>query len=222
MTAKIHLMFDIDGTLVQSLDYDTQCFVDAVTTVTDKPINQDWASYQHVSDTGILNEHLQKIGRFDEQSVLIEQVKAVFIANIQQHLATEPSQPIDGAIEFLSYLNTSKIQQQGYSISIATGGWLETARLKLEHAGLDLVDMPIASANDHYDRTKIMQCACKRANVIEHTPIIYFGDGAWDKKACEQLGYHFILVGDAVKHIYQVDDFKDKDLLFKLINHAAK
>ena len=39
-----HVMFDIDGTLVQSLAYDTSLFATAIEEVLDMAVNTDWSS----------------------------------------------------------------------------------------------------------------------------------------------------------------------------------
>ncbi len=39
----------------------------------------------------------------------------------------------------------------------------------------------------------------------------YFGDGAWDKRACAELGYRFIAIGRKVEHDVRFDDFRDRD-----------
>jgi len=77
------------------------------------------------------------------------------------------------------------------SLSIATGGWEETALLKLQSAGIDVSGIPIASSNDHYARIEIMKMARVKASACESFPVTYFGDAAWDQKACRELGYNF-------------------------------
>lgn len=49
-------MFDIDGTLIESDDFDSECFTEAVKEVTGFDIDTDWSRYEHVTDAGILNE----------------------------------------------------------------------------------------------------------------------------------------------------------------------
>ena len=36
----------------------------------------------------------------------------------------------------------------------------------------------------------------------------YFGDGTWDKQACAELGYNFVLVGSKFKHKPSIVNFK--------------
>jgi len=55
-------MFDVDGTLVESYSWDEECFVSAVSEVLGHKIDSNWDGYEHVSDAGILNEHLVRKG----------------------------------------------------------------------------------------------------------------------------------------------------------------
>ena len=49
-------MFDIDGTLVNSNDFDEECYLKAAETVLSVKISSDWENYEHATDSGILNE----------------------------------------------------------------------------------------------------------------------------------------------------------------------
>jgi hypothetical protein len=89
---------------------------------------------------------------------------------------------------------------ENISISLATGGWSETAKLKLASADISVIGIPMASSDDHFDRTEIMKLAAARSGVSGDCVITYFGDGQWDKNASEKLGFNFILVGDKLKH----------------------
>jgi hypothetical protein len=93
-------------------------------------------------------------------------------------------------------------------VSIATGGWKESAILKLNSAGIKYSSIPLASSNDHYSRIEIMKLAAERASTNQY-PCTYFGDGAWDKEACNYLGYNFVLVGSKFKHNPCINNFQE-------------
>jgi len=40
-----HIMLDVDGTLIESFEFDEQCFTDAVKQITGLSIESDWDSY---------------------------------------------------------------------------------------------------------------------------------------------------------------------------------
>ncbi len=198
-----HVMFDVDGTLVESFEFDEACYLDAVYAVLGHYLDSDWNRYAHVSDAGILDEHLQSIGKWGERDAIHAEVKKAFIANIEAHLKQTPAKPIRGAAGFIKQLRANN----SVSISIATGGWGETALLKLKSAGIDVRGLPLISSNDHYSRTEIMKIARQKAGATSEHNITYFGDAAWDKRACETLGFNFVLVGERCEHHQSIDDF---------------
>ncbi|GAK86809.1 hypothetical protein JCM19238_4417 [Vibrio ponticus] len=53
-----HVMLDVDGTLIQSYEFDEQCFIDAVYETTGLKILNDWHNYPNVTDRGILKTSL--------------------------------------------------------------------------------------------------------------------------------------------------------------------
>ncbi|WP_146087158.1 hypothetical protein [Chroococcidiopsis sp. TS-821] len=44
------------------------------------------------------------------------------------------------------------LQQLDYCIIIATGGWYKSAIFKLQKVGIDITNIPLASANDCFSR----------------------------------------------------------------------
>jgi len=206
-------MFDVDGTLVKSYEFDEECFVTAVSEVLGHDIDSNWDSYEHVSDAGILNEHLKRQGITSDHENIHSAVKKSFISKVQEYLSENPATEIPGASELIKKLK----EHNSMSISIATGGWQETALLKLQSAGIDVSGIPIASSNDHYSRTEIMKVAREKANVCSNYAITYFGDATWDQKASSDLGYNFVLVGDRIKYEQSVQNLKNVNQILSLI-----
>ena len=83
-----------------------------------------------------------------------------------------------------------------FSIAFATGGWKETAILKLSVIGIELEKIPLVSSNDHFDRSVITRMAIDRSRYEmrsnEFENITYVGDGLWDLRMAEKLGINFI------------------------------
>lgn len=195
-------MFDIDGTLVESYEIDSQCFIEAVKEVTGLSINADWSRYQHVTDSGILNEVILS-GDFSNKEEIKVEVKQLFLKKLERSLARQPVKEITGAAAFLKLLQS----MSNIVVSLATGAWRESAILKLESANINISSIPLASSNDHYSRVEIMKLAAKKAENNQY-PCTYFGDGEWDKEASSKLGYNFVLVGDRFAHSPSIMNFK--------------
>jgi phosphoglycolate phosphatase-like HAD superfamily hydrolase len=198
-----HVMFDIDGTLVKSYDFDAECFVSAVKEVSGIDVSSDWSTYMHVTNTGILDEILDS-NRVSNKQVIHNEIKSVFIQKIQKRIDKNPVLEVPGASSFLELLKS----MDNIIVSLATGGWYESAALKLKSAGINFSDIPIASSNDDFMRTEIMKISALRATMNSPCSCTYFGDGNWDKMACEQLGYNFVLVGNKLEHKPNIIDFE--------------
>jgi len=209
--AVTHLvMFDVDGTLVDSAGFDGALYAQAVRELLDIDVDETWTSYRNVTDSGILEELLAQrdFGRAVED--LRSDVKRRFVELTQHYLARHPSavREVPGAKALVEALCAIP----NVRVAVATGGWKETAWLKLNSIGLAAERLPLATASDSVERTKIMQFAERRA-MLDLLPSrkTYFGDGAWDKRASAQLGYQFIAVGRNVEHELLFQDFNDRE-----------
>ena len=211
-----HVMFDVDGTLVNSCGFDDECFISAVADVLGHNIDSNWHQYKHVSDAVILKEHLARIGEAG-YDLICHSVKNAFIEKIQEYLLQHPATEVAGASRLIENLKS----HDSISLSIATGGWQEAAELKLQSAGINISGIPIASSNDHYARIEIMKRAAKKASVCTKHPITYFGDAEWDQRACRELGYNFVLVGNRIKYEKSVNDLEDIDKILSLIGASV-
>lgn len=200
-----HVMFDVDDTLVMSGEFDGNCYLDAVYEVLGHSLDTDWKKYTYVSDAGILDQHIYESGLDDRKEIILADVKEAFIEKIAKHLKDNPMQQVSGASNFLFELR----QIEDLTLSIATGGWHETAMMKLEAADIDVRDIPIASSNNHYARTEIMKIAKAKAVGHNDVPCTYFGDGEWDKVACRELGFNFVLIGGRTYHHQNIKDFSN-------------
>jgi phosphoglycolate phosphatase-like HAD superfamily hydrolase len=207
-------MFDIDGTLVNSEAFDSNLYIEAIEEATGLKVDDNWSRYKHVTDTGILSELFEENSLSENTSDLVKKTKNLFISKVEKYLNMNPLLQITGAINFIEYL----LQRNDVRIAIATGGWLETAELKLEKAGFNTNTLQISSANDHESRTQIMKIAQSRTNTRGFQKITYFGDAIWDKKACEELGYNFVLVGNSIEAEQQINDFSSHSDVIRFID----
>lgn len=185
------ILFDIDGTLIESMAVDTELYLASISEILGPvSVREQLSDYDHVTDTGILAQLLDDNGYpFDEQTVAA--VKSVFVDKIERHIVTNgPFVTIDGAIEFVARSRSA----EGRRVAIATGGWRETALLKLESAGFDIDGIPLVTSDDAPSRIEIMQTALASLGG-DFESVTYFGDAEWDRRACRSLGWNFVPVG---------------------------
>ncbi len=209
----MHLIaFDIDGTLIDSDEFDSELFVQAVQTVLAIDIDDDWSAYRHVTDGGILDEIIDNEGIKTDRLRVHSDVRATFVGLVADYLNGRGGRlrEIPGARTFLAELRS----RPDVAIALATGGWEETARMKLRAAGLNPDEPSFASGSDAIRRVEIMQIAEQRA--LRGRPAsrrTYFGDGSWDQKASLELGYDFFAIGEKVEHTARYPDFRRPDLI---------
>ncbi|WP_376697565.1 HAD family hydrolase [Wenzhouxiangella sp. EGI_FJ10305] len=201
------ICFDIDGTLVASASFDGELYEASIREVLGVRLKSDLAQYENVSDAGILSEILEPISDANERDRLRREVHTTFVDRTKQYIADNPQliREVPGAVDLLEVLRKSP----NVRVCIATGGWAETASLKLRCIGLNPQSLPMATSSDALARTKIMRLAEARATKGEVTRRTYFGDGVWDKRAALELGYDFVAIGDGVDHHLAFPDLQD-------------
>lgn len=185
------IIFDIDGTLIESMSVDTDLYFSAVRQVLGHvEVRRDLQDYEHVTDSGILAQLLEDNGR-DYDSDVVSRIQAIFVDSIQQHINTSgPFPAIDGALQFFE----RALSANNTGVAIATGGWRRSAALKLASAGFPVDGIPLVTADDSHSRIEIMRTAL--AGIGRRCEsITYYGDAEWDLRACDALGWNFVAVG---------------------------
>lgn len=198
---KQAVIFDIDGTLLDSSADDDRIYRDAVRTVLgDVEMRPSLHDYDPVTDTGILTQIFAD-NALALDDVLMHKVKEEFFVRLEDFVENHgPFAKIPGAREVLARLQVS----DRHEIAIATGGWRRSARIKLTSAGFEIDTVPLASSDDAMRRDEIMLVALQ-ALPGEFSSITYFGDGQWDAAACETLGWDFRAVGPALDGLRSFD-----------------
>lgn len=222
------VMFDIDGTLTATTDMDERCYISAVEAVLRiDNIDTDLTHYTHVTDEGIAIEIIERHkGRQATEKELLD-LRRHFVGLIERHILDHPTDlhPVEGAGKMIQDLSL----RLNCAVSLATGGWQESAMLKIRAAGLDIEDKAMATSNDAISREEIMilseKRACSRHNVDGYDSVVYVGDGIWDLRAARSLGYHFVGVAEGSRASqmrdegahYIVSDFANRQDFFDIL-----
>ena len=207
----MHLVtFDLDGTLADSEAFDGELYVEVVHSVLGVEIEADWTGYRHQTDSGILNEIIDRSEPCADRSSLHSAVRRHFTDQVHDYVAARGGviPEIPGALQFVSRL----MKHPGVRVAVATGGWKETALIKLRAIGLDPLRLPLASSSDAMSKVDIMRIAERRALLNDNAKRkTYFGDSRYDKEASRELGYDFIAIGENVHHHLQYPSFLDAE-----------
>jgi len=199
---KHAVIFDIDGTLLDSSEHDDRLYRQAVGHVLgDVSLRPALIDYHPVTDTGILLQILED-NRLPEDPEIIAAVKREFCKRVEEFVQENgPFRALPGAQSVIGRLRASEV----HCVAIATGGWRRSAEIKLATAGFDIGPVPLATSDDAIERTAIMEYAL--ASIGEEVAsVTYFGDGPWDQLACQRLGWAFRAVGPELAGISSYDD----------------
>lgn len=220
-------LFDIDGTLARSNDLDERLFARAIEEVLGVPgISTDWATYADTTDEAITRELIERHLAGAEADRLTAATRSRFIELVTADLgnAQRTIAPVPGVPRILDLLGA----RDGAAIAMATGGWPESARLKLDAIGVDYSRLPLCTCADHPHRHGIIEHALGQLG-RRRDRAVYFGDGIWDARASRRLGIGFVGVAaepgkrdrlerEGVTII--LDDFSDPERVLDAANRA--
>ena len=178
----IAVIFDIDGTLVESFQFDGIVYASAVKDVLGEVIiRENWNLYKNVTDTGITQ--IMDENKICEEG-LIGKVRKKFGELVRRHLENSGEcRPKKGAIGLIDKL----LSDPRYKVGFATGGWRHTAEMKLQRAGFDLNNPVLFSSDDSDERPEIMK-KCLLALGSRFNRIVYIGDAEWDLQTVKHWG----------------------------------
>lgn len=185
------VIFDIDGTLLQSDTTDDMLYLASVREVLGNvKVRQSWGMYTQFTAAGILAEILGD-NAIEVTPATVAAVRDCFVASVGRHVSARgPFAEVPGAKAFVQSLHKSTTHRVAY----ATGGWLGAALLKLSASEFPVTGIPLATSDDHVERQEIMLHALRQLGGTFDT-VTYYGDGHWDAEAAKSLGWQFVPVG---------------------------
>lgn len=207
------LIFDLDGTLTNTNEIDERCFIRALAEefqIFD--INTNWQEYISVTDSGITHQiFYEKCGRVPSKDE-ISRFKSRFVnlLGIASKHNLNLFKEISGAANAIQ-----KLQLPDWRVAIATGGWHDSAILKLKKAGIEIKNIPLATAEDALTREDTLKIAILKSQNLyqaDFEKIVFVGDAIWDLKAAKKLQIPFIGIGaelvlKGAEHV--IDDLQD-------------
>jgi phosphoglycolate phosphatase-like HAD superfamily hydrolase len=192
------VIFDIDGTLTNTLNVDDLSYLEAVKEICCIDINEaEWQEIKAIStgtDSGITMNIFYRYFHRVPKDAEIESIRNRFYAILNSTLLSEPDSfsEIDGAYDFIRELQS----KNDIKIAVATGCWNITAEMKLKAIGVDSRQFPLSTADDYMVRKDIVRNAIDSAkkfyNTQEFEKVFYIGDGHWDFLASKELNVEFI------------------------------
>jgi len=216
--ARMNLViFDVDGTLVHSDRRDSRSFAATYQRLYDRPFPSiDWTKFPHVTDTTIfstvIREHFKRA--VDAAEV------AIFQREYISRLKTERQQN-GSAFQEVTFARRTveRLLQEGFHVGIATGGWLEPAKVKLQHVGIDPEQLFLSAADGKTTREAIIEQVLEQVDAQQLQPqrIVYVGDALWDVTTTRNMGLNFI----GIRHKGDVDVLRQAGASHVLQDYAS-
>lgn len=185
------IIFDIDGTLTQSVEVHQKIFKEMLTEI---GVEEDYSalnSFKHHTDSFIAKE----IFEIDRNQQFSDAKRVEFEEGLTRKINLETFQEIKGAKVAIDKLEKST----DFCVCYATGSLLRPAKHKLNSIGINYIDSLLVASDTLFSRKDIVAKAISRAKeyyaVREFERIISVGDGLWDLITAKTLGLDFIGVG---------------------------
>lgn len=229
MTKTKLAIFDIDGTLTKTNEIDHICYIDTVQRFIDKQFTTfDAESFTHFTDSSILIELYEHAFNRPPSPEEEEAFKTYYFNALKDSLRQQPHyfQAIGGATNIMHAFSDE------WAVALATGCWVESAKIKLEGGGIDIRNYPLATASDAITRQDVMLTAVERSKILHQVDsfehVVYIGDGIWDKSSCASLAMPFVGM-DADNTAYSTGklgafhllaDYHDQGRVFQLLESA--
>lgn len=185
-------VFDIDGTLTDSVPQHQTAFEAAMRDFSFPALRTDWASYRQHTDSAIFAEAWEDAAMEGEPD--IARLENRFAAAFDAVTLTSPVSEIQGASAFLAHL-----EDAGIPVAFATGSLRYGAARKLSVLAPEIDPDLVATASEHQTReslvSRAIENARKRYALSADTRVVSLGDGAWDLKTARGLGLDFVGIG---------------------------
>lgn len=194
---KSLIVFDIDGTLTDSVKIHQQSFTEALHEIGVTAINSEFKTFKHHTDSYIVKEIYEN----NFQKPFSKEKFIQFEKILTEKISCEKINEIKGVKKMIEFLEN----KTDFGICYATGSLRRAAELKLKSINIKFDSNLLIASDDIYEREGIVSNAIENAlkyyQVEKFDRIISVGDGLWDLLTAQNLGLEFIGIGLKNKEI---------------------
>lgn len=215
-TPKKLVVFDIDGTLTDSLPLYHKVVIQSLKLMGIKEVDTDFYSYKYHTDSYTLKFNYENQFNKPFAKKLLNEFENILFSELQKY---PDIVEINGAKTCVNNLLKSN-----YAITFATGSLLKPAILKMNQCDIWYEESLIATSKISFDRETFVLQAIENAksyfNVNEFEHIYSVGDGIWDLQTAQRLNLEFIGIGPKNKQqLIELGCKTHFDDLTKLVNY---
>lgn len=211
------IVFDIDGTLTDTVEIHQQAFRQSLGLIGVATFNDAFGSYKHHTDVHIAKVIFELATGRDFDTVILES----FENHLYDLIVLHDIKAIRGARQMIEAIE----KDTDFGICYATGSLYKPAKLKLERLGIDFAPIQLVASNELEEREQIVAKAIEQAKeyygVDQFERTISVGDGLWDLKTARNLSLEFIGIGAVNEQILKANGMEKHFLDFHKLEPAA-
>jgi len=185
------VVFDIDGTLTDSVKQHQKAFSEMLFEIGVKKISSEFKSFKHHTDSFIAKE----IYEADQKKTFSKEKKSQFEIGLTDKIKSQSFNEITGAKRLIRKLQ----YDTDFGICFATGSLKRAAEHKLKSIGIEFEAWQLVASDEIHEREGIVSQAIENATnnykVQKFERIVSVGDGLWDLLTAQNLNLEFIGVG---------------------------
>jgi phosphoglycolate phosphatase-like HAD superfamily hydrolase len=193
------IVFDIDGTLLQSIATHQLAMAQAMAVSDLVHKDPEWSNYVNHTDSGVFYEAYERSFGKPPSEAECRDSEALFQTCYDGLRVANTDAEIPGAVELLRRLEASG----EWLVAYATGSYRGPAEHKLQRLGVTSRSCVLVTASEFRTRRDIVSDAIRQRlagfEFNHHGRMISVGDGAWDARTAVDLGMHFIDVANDEK-----------------------
>ena len=213
------LLFDIDGTLLQSHGVGRRSIEASIVDLFDRSFDTSSITFSGKTDTQIFREILEAAEaegfEVGEVETTASRFGATYHGHMERNLPDAHVEALPGAVDLVHRLGA-----EGVPMGLLTGNLQPLAYAKVARLGLGPAEFPFGSfGSDHQDRNPLPAIAAERASghlgrPVAHEDLVVIGDTPRDIECARAVGA--VAVAVATGH-YGTDDLTEADVVLETL-----
>jgi len=178
------VIFDIDGTLVDSTAVHHAVLTTALRGIGLDPQSKPWSAFRHYTDSGVLDELYRDARGVGATAAELARLDTTMYGEFAAATSGRPVAEIAGARRLLKELDEARVL-----FGFATGSMRGAAALKLETLGLDPQAQILVTGSEYLSREDIVRQVLAEGDrrLGRGFNAVLLGDGVWDERVARSL-----------------------------------